>query len=91
MHFDTANTHVKGCKIMKDFLSKEDPFGLRSPSPMVKRSLDKAEFTATAFTTNPEQPAGKKLKTKEETATCIDKDPPSGLDQSTLLFLNILT
>ena len=54
---------------------------------MVKRSLDKAESTAAAVATNPEQPAAKKLKTNEETATSIDKV----LDQNELLFLNILT
>ena len=58
---------------------------------MVKRSLDKAESTAAEVATYPVQPPAKKIKANEETATCIDKDPPFGLDQSTRLFLNILT
>ena len=78
--FATANSHVKNCKIIDDFFSK-DPWGLRSLSPMVNQTLDKAESTAAAGVTNPEQPAAKKLKTKEETATCFDKDPISGLNQ----------
>ena len=97
-HFDTANSHVKGCKIITDFFFKRS-LGLKSLSPTVKHILDKcrglhdnkAESTAAAVATNPEQPATKKLKTYEETATYIDKDPISGLDQNELLFLNILT
>ena len=58
---------------------------------MVKHSLDKNESTTAQVATNPVQPAAKKLKTYKETAISIDKDPISGLDQSTLLFLNILT
>ena len=48
---------------------------------MLNQILDKAESTAAAVATNPEEPAAKKLKTKEETATCFDKDPISGLNQ----------
>ena len=47
----------------------------------MKQILDKAESTAAVVATNPEQPTAKKLKTKEETATCFDKDPISGLNQ----------
>jgi hypothetical protein len=79
-HFATANSHVKNCKIIDDFFSK-DPWGLRSLSPLVNQILDKAESTAAAVATNPEQPTAKKLKTKEETATCFDKDPISGFNQ----------
>ena len=48
---------------------------------MLNQILDKAESTASAVASNPEEPAAKKLKTKEETATCFDKDPISGLNQ----------
>ena len=48
---------------------------------MLNQILDKAESTVAAVATNPEQPAPKKLKTKDETATCFDKDPISGLNQ----------
>jgi hypothetical protein len=75
LHFAAAIRHVNGCKIFKYFITKKYPWGLRSLSPMVKRSLDKAESTAAAVATNPEQPTAKKLKTYKETATCIDKDP----------------
>ena len=88
--FDTANRHVKGCKRITDFFFKRS-LRLKSVSLMVKHSLDKNESTTAQVATNPVQPAAKKLKTYKETATSIDKDPISGLDQSDLLFLNILT
>ena len=77
--FDTANSHVKGCKRITDFFFKRS-LRLKSLSPMVKRSLDKAEFTAAEVATYPVQPPAKKLKSNEETALCIDKDPISGLN-----------
>jgi hypothetical protein len=68
-HFATANSHVKNCKIIDDFFSKNH-LGMRSLSPMLNQVLDKAESTAAADATNPEQPAAKKLKTTKETAIC---------------------
>ena len=73
LHFVSAIGHVKRCKIVTDYITKKDP--------MVKRSLDKAESTAAAVATIPEQSAAKKLKTYVETDTCIDKDPISSLNQ----------
>ena len=64
LHFVSAIRHVKGCKIVTDYITKKDPWGLSSLSPMVKRSLDKAESIATAVATNPEQPAKGQLISK---------------------------
>ena len=78
--FATANSHVKNCKMINDFFSKNF-WGLRSQSPKLNQVLDKAESTAAAGVTNPEKPAAKKLKTKKIPATFFDKDPISGLNQ----------
>ena len=73
--FATANSHVKNCKIIDDFFSKKS-WGLT-----LNQILDKAESTAAAVATNPEQPAAKKLKTKKVPATFFDKDPIPGFNQ----------